>query len=89
MDPKQRATDPVGTSDAADPERDLASGSYTRHASSEEFLASLEDRESPTHDLGSLVETLDIERDDELVESLRRSLQEVAEGNHLPLPAEF
>ena len=88
MDPKQRATDP-GTSDAADPEHDLASGRYTRHASSEAFLASLEDRESLTYDLGSLAETLDIERDVELVESLRRSLREAAEGASLPLPAEF
>lgn len=34
-------------------------------------------------------ETLDIMRDDELVESLRRSLQEAAEGKLLPLPDEF
>lgn len=89
MDPKQRATHPVGPSDAADPEYDLASGRYTRHATSEEFLTSLEDRESPTDDLESLVETLDIQRDAELVESLRRSLGEAAEGQHLPLPDEF
>ncbi len=40
-------------------------------------------------DLESLEETLDILRDDELVESLRRSLQEAAEGNLLPLPDKF
>ena len=40
-------------------------------------------------DLESLEETLDIMRDDELVESLRRSLREAAEGKHLPLPDEF
>ena len=40
-------------------------------------------------DLESLEETLDIMRDDELVESLRRSLREAVEGKHLPLPAEF
>ena len=87
MGPKQRATDSVGTSDAADPEHDLVSGRYTWHASSEEFLASLEDRESLTCDLGSLEETLDIERDVELVESLHRSIREAVEGNHLPIPA--
>ena len=40
-------------------------------------------------DLESLEETLDIMRDEELVESLRRSLREAAEGEPLPLPAEF
>ena len=40
-------------------------------------------------DLESLEETLDIMRDEELVESLRRSLREVAEEEPLPLPAEF
>ena len=40
-------------------------------------------------DLESLEETLDIMRDGELVESLKRSLQEAAEGNHLPVPTEF
>lgn len=40
-------------------------------------------------DLESLEETLDIMRDDELVESLRRSLQEAAEGKLLPLPDGF
>jgi len=89
VDPKQRATDSAGTSDTADPGHDLASVRYTCHASSEEFLASLEDRESLTHEFGTLEETLDIERDVELVESLRRSVQEAAEGTHLPLPDGF
>ena len=40
-------------------------------------------------DLETLEEAVGIVRDDELVESLRRSLQEAAEGKHLPLPAEF
>ena len=40
-------------------------------------------------DLESLEETLDIMSDDELVESLRRSLQEAAQGKHLPLPDRF
>ncbi|MCQ3807346.1 MAG: type II toxin-antitoxin system Phd/YefM family antitoxin [Acidimicrobiia bacterium] len=40
-------------------------------------------------DLESLEETLEIMRDQELVESLHRSLREAAEGKHLPLPAEF
>ena len=40
-------------------------------------------------ELESLEETLDIMSDGELVESLRRSLQEAAEGNHLPLPDHF
>ena len=40
-------------------------------------------------DLESLEETLDIMSDDELVESLRRSLQEAAQGQHLPLPDRF
>ena len=40
-------------------------------------------------DLESLEETLDIMRDDELVESLRRSLREAAEGQLLPLPDGF
>lgn len=40
-------------------------------------------------DLESLEETLDIQRDAELVESLRRSLGEAAKGQHLPLPDEF
>ena len=40
-------------------------------------------------ELESLEETLDIMTDGELVESLRRSLQEAAEGNHLPLPDHF
>ena len=40
-------------------------------------------------DLESLEETLDIMSDDELVESLRRSLREAAEGKLLPLPDAF
>lgn len=40
-------------------------------------------------DLESLEETLDILRDDELVESLRRSVQEAAGGTCLPLPDGF
>lgn len=40
-------------------------------------------------DLESLEEAVGIVRDDELVESLRRSLHEAAEGNHLPLPDRF
>ena len=40
-------------------------------------------------DLETLEETLGIMRDDELVESLRRSLREAIEAKHLPLPAEF
>ncbi len=40
-------------------------------------------------ELESLEETLEIMSDGELVESLRRSLQEAAEGNHLPLPDHF
>ncbi|MCY4493206.1 MAG: type II toxin-antitoxin system Phd/YefM family antitoxin [Acidimicrobiaceae bacterium] len=40
-------------------------------------------------DLESLEETLEIMRDQELVESLHRSLREAAEGKPLPLPAEF
>ena len=40
-------------------------------------------------DLESLEETLDIMSDPELVESLRISLQEAAEGKHLPLPDQF
>ena len=36
-------------------------------------------------DLESLEETLDILQDEELVESLRISRQEAAEGKHLPL----
>ena len=40
-------------------------------------------------DLEMLEEAVGIVRDDELVESLRRSLREAAEGEHLPLPAEF
>ena len=89
MDSKQRATDPLGDSEAADPGDDLASGRSTRHASSEESLVSLEDRESLTDDLESLVETLDIACDAELVESLRVSLREAEEQKHLPLPDEF
>ena len=40
-------------------------------------------------DLDSLEETLGIMRDDELVESLRRSLREAAEAKHLPLTDGF
>ena len=40
-------------------------------------------------DLETLEETVGIVRDDELVESLWRSLHEAAEGNHLPLPDGF
>ena len=40
-------------------------------------------------DLESLEETLDILQDKELVESLRISRQEAAEGKHLPLPDRF
>ena len=40
-------------------------------------------------DLESLEETLDILQDEELVESLRISRQEAAEGKHLPLPDRF
>ena len=40
-------------------------------------------------DLESLEETLDIMSDPELVESLRISRQEAAEGKHLPLPDQF
>ena len=40
-------------------------------------------------ELESLEETLDIMSDGELVESLRRSRQEAAEGQHLPLPDHF
>ncbi len=40
-------------------------------------------------DLESLEETLDIMSDAELVESLRTSLQEAAEGKLLPLPEQF
>ena len=40
-------------------------------------------------ELESIEETLDIMSDGELVESLRRSLQEAAEGKHLPLPDHF
>ena len=86
---RQRATDPLGDSVAANPDDGIDSGRYTSDAGSEEFLASLEDRESLTDDLGSLVETLDIQRDAELVESLRVSLREAEEQKHLPLPDEF
>ena len=41
------------------------------------------------HDLEMLEETVGIVRDDELVESLRQSLQEAAEGQLLPLPDGF
>lgn len=88
MDPNRRTAGPVDPSDA-DPEHDLASGCCTRHASSEEFLASRKHPESLTNDLESLEETLDIQRDAELVKSLHRSLGEAAEGQHLPLPGEF
>ena len=40
-------------------------------------------------ELESLEETLDIMSDGELVESLRQSIQEAAEGKHLPLPDHF
>jgi len=40
-------------------------------------------------DLESLEETLEIMSDAELVESLRISLQEAAEGKLLPLPEQF
>ncbi len=40
-------------------------------------------------DLESLEETLDILSDEELVESLRISRKEAAEGKHLPLPDRF
>ena len=40
-------------------------------------------------DLESLEETLDILQDEELMESLRISRQEAAEGKHLPLPDQF
>lgn len=41
---KRVLTDPSDKGNAADPDDDLASRRYTRHASSEEFLASLEER---------------------------------------------
>ena len=40
-------------------------------------------------ELESLEETLDIMSDPELVESLRTSIQEAAEGKHLPFPDRF
>ena len=40
-------------------------------------------------ELESLEETLEIMSDPELVESLRTSIQEVAEGKHLPFPDRF
>lgn len=41
---KRRALTMADEVDTADPDDDLASGRYTRHASSEEFLASLKKR---------------------------------------------
>lgn len=38
-----------------------------------------------TYDLESLLETLDILRDEELVESIRQSRREAAEGKSVPL----
>ena len=40
-------------------------------------------------ELESLEETLDIMSDPELVASLRTSIQEADEGNHLPFPDQF
>ena len=40
-------------------------------------------------ELESLEETLDIMSDPELVESLRTSIQEAAEGKHVPFPDRF
>ena len=40
-------------------------------------------------ELESLEETLDIMSDPELVESLRTSIQEAAEGKHMPFPDRF
>ncbi len=40
-------------------------------------------------ELESIEETLDIMSDPELVESLRTSMQEAAEGKHLPFPNLF
>ena len=40
-------------------------------------------------ELESLEETLDIMSDPELVESLRTSIKEAAEGKHMPFPDQF
>ena len=40
-------------------------------------------------ELESLEETLDIMSDPELVESLRTSIKEAAEGKHMPFPDRF
>ena len=40
-------------------------------------------------ELESIEETLEIMSDPELVESLRTSIQEAAEGKHLPFPDRF
>ena len=40
-------------------------------------------------ELESLAETLDIMSDPELVESLRTSIKEAAEGKHMPFPDRF
>ncbi len=41
---RRRAAQSAVTSDAPDPDGDLAAGRYTRHLSSEDFLDSLQDR---------------------------------------------
>ena len=41
---RRRAVAPVDAVDTADPDDDLASGRFSRHASSEEFLDSLKKR---------------------------------------------